>query len=199
MPVRHAALILVMNKAKRLWKGRQERSSDNAGAATQSMGNRAFFAPFREILVVGKNDLAFVAVARVKPNVTGVTLAIVKEAKVEVVLGRIDLHPIRKAVEDKGEYDERIIDRQRGGPRDFLDVRLIGLEARQLRGLRCRGAFLRPRPVRELESEQCGSKDKRKLWHQSLHRVAAPTLSLDLSCLAFHSLFALFITGMSAA
>jgi len=130
------------------------------GGVEDDVGNWAFLSPFREILVVGKNDLAFVAVACVKPDVTGVTLAIVKEAEVEVVLGRIDLHPIRKAVEDKGEYDDRIIDRQRGGPRGFLDVGLIGLEAREFRALRWWDAFLRPRPVRELESEQCGSKDE---------------------------------------
>src|SRR5215467_9343785 len=43
--------------------------------------------------------------------------------------------------------------------RDFLHVGLVALELREFRALRWLSAFLRPRPIRELESEQRGSEE----------------------------------------
>src|SRR4029077_2791092 len=50
--------------------------------------------PLRGVLEIGEDHLALVAIARIEPDVAGIADAVVHEAEVVIVLGRIDRHAL---------------------------------------------------------------------------------------------------------
>ena len=69
--------------------------------------------PVGRPLVVGEVDLALIAVGGGEPDVAGIDRAVLGEAEVEVVLGRIDLDAIRQLLQHRAEHRERIVDGRR--------------------------------------------------------------------------------------
>src|SRR5215470_12816505 len=92
-------------------------------------------APLGQVLVVAKLDPALVALARRQSNTPSVGGAVMREPEIVVVLGRIYLHMIGKALEHEGKDRQRIRSLELGGSAGFLDIGFIGSEPRTVLGI----------------------------------------------------------------
>ncbi len=65
--------------------------------------------PLAKRLEVAEMDLALIAVGRIETDIAGVRHAVADEPEVIIVLGVIDLDPIRKGGQHKGKHLHGII------------------------------------------------------------------------------------------
>jgi hypothetical protein len=91
--------------------------------------------------------LALVPVRGRESDVAGVCNAVVAEAKVVIVFGRIDLHAVAQASQHMGENRDWVIDRKRAWLERLDDLELVEFEARK--------RMLRPLPLRERDANAC--------------------------------------------
>ncbi len=61
------------------------------------------------------------------------------EGEIVIVFGRVDLHPVRKTVQNEREHGHRIVHGERRRLRHLLHVSLVGVEFWRSPVLRCRG------------------------------------------------------------
>src|SRR6266446_1465961 len=93
-----------------------------------------------------------VVVAQLDPDISGIRRAAVHEGEIVIVFGRVDLHPIRKTVQNKREYGHRIVHGERRRLRHLLHVSLVGVEFRRP------PVLTRRRPDRD--GEHCERREK---------------------------------------
>src|SRR5690606_4324138 len=84
--------------------------------------------------------------------------------EIVVVLGRIDLHLVGNAFEDESEHRLRVVERQREGFGQLVDILLVGVNARALG----RGSGKRHRRRQQGDRDECKPmKPKRVAKHES--------------------------------
>ena len=84
--------------------------------------------PIGRLFVVGEVHLALVAVGGGEPDVAGIDRAVLGEAEIEIVLGRIDLHALRQIFQHRAEHRERIVDRDAAVAQHLADLGLVGVQ-----------------------------------------------------------------------